>query len=108
MLLAMRPTGVKTHALDASRRVSYENIKARKTYKESFAKERRRQSQKEKAGGLMTPKDIGEEMPPFFAPIRTKLYMKCVQEFRNSNRFTRKPMPKQVKEEYARRSKEYF
>ena len=33
--------------------------------------------------------------------------MKCYQEFRNSNRFSRKPIPDEVKVEFARRSKEY-
>lgn len=41
-------------------------------------------------------------------PARYKLYMKCLLEFRNSNRFTRKPIPEDVKVEFARRSKEYF
>ncbi len=58
-------------------------------------------------GGLLTPRDIGEEQPPFFMPARIKLLTKCYQEFRNSNRFVRKPMPDNVREEYARRSKEY-
>ena len=40
-------------------------------------------------------------------PVRYKLLVKCYQEFRNSNRFTRKAMPDAVRLEFARRSKEY-
>ncbi len=55
----------------------------------------------------MTPKDIGEELPPFYMPARYKLMIKCLNEFRNSNRISRKPMPDAVREEFVRRSKEY-
>ena len=55
----------------------------------------------------MTPRDIGEEQPPFFMPVRYRLLVKCLQESRNSNRFSRKPMPDAVRLEYARRAKEY-
>ena len=56
---------------------------------------------------MLTPRDIGEEQPPFFMPARYRLLVKCYQEFRNSNRFSRKPMPDDVRIEFARRSKEY-
>ena len=56
---------------------------------------------------MLTPRDINEDQPPFYMPARYKLYIKCLQEFRNSNRFSRKPMPDAVREEFVRRSKEY-
>ena len=56
----------------------------------------------------MTPRDIGEDMPPFYnQPSRYKLWVKIIQEHKNTPRYARKPMPKEVREEYARRSKEY-
>ena len=48
-----------------------------------------------------------EEQPPFFIPARYKLLLKCYQDLRNANRFSRKPMPDKVRQEYITRSKEY-
>ena len=56
----------------------------------------------------MTPRDIGEEQLPFFMAMRSKLYFKCLQDLRNSNRFTRKPMPQEIKKEYAQKAKEFY
>ena len=92
---------------DASRRFSYDNIKIRKLRYKSTAREKRKAIIRARAGGMLTPRDTGEEQPPFFMPARYKLLVKCYQEFRNSNRFSRKPMPEAVRVEFARRSKEY-
>ena len=67
----------------------------------STAKERRKSVKRINPTGIFTPKDIGEEQPPFFMPARYKLLLKCYQEARNSNRFTRKPIPEALKLEYA-------
>ena len=91
----------------ATRKVSYENLKVHKTKYKSFAKDRKRAARRASIGGLLTPRDIGEDQPPFFMPARYKVYIKCLQEFRNSNRFTRKPMPDEVRIEFAKKSKEY-
>ena len=58
-------------------------------------------------GAAFGPREIGEEQPPFFMPVRYKLLVKCYQDIRNSNRFSRKPMPEEKRLELARRSKEY-
>jgi hypothetical protein len=54
-----------------------------------------------------SPKDLGEEMPSWFLPARYKLYFKAVTENRNSNVIVRKPIPKDIKAEFAKHSKEY-
>ena len=92
---------------EAARRFGYENIKVHKLRYKSSAKERRKAIIRARQGGMITPRDTGEEQPPFFMPARYKLLVKCYQEFRNSNRFSRKPMPDAVRLEFARRSKEY-
>ena len=87
---------------EASRRFAYENVKVRKVKYRSAAKERRKAAIRLKQGGLQTPRDIGEEQPPFYMPARYRLLVKCLQEYRNSNRFSRKPMPDEVRLELAR------
>ena len=83
-------------------------MKIHKKRLDSNAKERRRHNWKWLTKmPILTPKDIGEDQLSFFTPARYKLYVKCLQESRNSNRFTRKPMPDAVREEFTRRSKEY-
>ncbi len=103
-----RPLAVTALSADnAARRFNYENIKVRKIKYKSQAKERRKQMLRSRMGGQLGPREIGEEQPPFFMPVRYKLFVKCYQEFRNSNRFSRKPMPDDVRAAYAARSKEY-
>ena len=92
---------------DATRRFGYQNVKVRKLRYKSTAREKRKAIQRSRAGGMLTPRDTGEEQPPFFMPARYRLLVKCYQEFRNSNRFSRKPMPDAVRLELAKRSKEY-
>ena len=91
----------------AGRRFSYENVKVRKLRYKSTAREKRKALARSRQGGLLTPRDTGEEQPPFFMPARYRLLVKCYQEFRNSNRFSRKPMPEAVRAEFVKRSKEY-
>ena len=98
---------LQSAAEEASRRFTYDNIKVRKLRYRSVARERRKAAARAKQAGVMTPRDIGEEQPPFFMPMRYRLLVKCLQESRNSNRFSRKPMPDAVRLEYARRAKEY-
>ena len=92
---------------EATRRFGYENIKVHKLRYKSSAKEKRKAIIRARQGGMVTPRETGEEQPPFFMPARYKLLVKCYQEFRNSNRFSRKPMPEAVRVEFAKRSKEY-
>ena len=92
---------------DATRRFAYDNIKVHKLRYKSSAKEKRKAIIRARQGGMVTPRETGEEQPPFFMPVRYKLLVKCYQEFRNSNRFSRKPMPEAVRTEFAKRSKEY-
>ena len=99
--------GMLTAADDATRRFGYENLKVHNIKYRSQAKERRKAIVRARQGGQPGPREIGEEQPPFFMPVRYRLLVKCYQESRNSNRFTRKPMPDAVRLEFAKRSKEY-
>ena len=92
---------------DATRRFGYDNIKVHKLRYKSSAKEKRKAIIRARQGGMVTPRETGEEQPPFFMPARYKLLVKCYQEFRNSNRFSRKIMPEAVRLEFAKKSKEY-
>ena len=92
----------------ATRRVGYENKRFHKKEYKSFARDRRKAVKRANlTNAIITPRDIGEEQLPFFTPMRNKLYFKCIQDIRNNNRFVRKPIPQELKLEYARRSKEY-
>ena len=91
----------------AARKFAYENIKVRALRYKSSAREKRKALVRARQGGMVTPRDTGEEQPPFFMPARYRLLVKCYQENRNSNRFSRKPMPEELRLDFARRSKEY-
>ena len=54
-----------------------------------------------------TPKDNGEELPPFMIPPRYKLILKFLQSHRNSTRLHRKPIPSEVKSDFAEKAKHY-
>ena len=108
------PAAVSTlapsNALDmGSRKLSfYENMRSHKLKYKSMAKEKRKQARRDRASsGVVSPKDIGEELPPFFMPQRYKLLFKMVQDQHNSNFPARKPMPPALKREFAEKSKEY-
>ena len=103
-----RPLALTALTADnAARRFGYENIKVRKIKYKSQAKERRKIMLRNRMGANQGPRELGEEQPPFFMPVRYKLFAKCFQEFRNSNRFSRKPMPEEVRLELCKRSREY-
>ena len=80
-----------------TRKFYYDNIKVRNLKYKSSAKERRRNAIRDKTLG---PRDIGEEVPPFFLPARYKLLLKCYQDHRNAHRYARKPIPKALLGEY--------
>lgn len=52
-------------------------------------------------GGVKSPKETGEELPPFFLQPRYKLLYKVLQDQKNSTRIARKPMPEALKLEFA-------
>jgi hypothetical protein len=52
---------------DAARRGNtYENVRVRALKYKSMAKEKRKLTRKMALGGIKSPKDTGEELPPFF------------------------------------------
>ena len=93
-------------ALDmGSRKLSfYENIRSHKLKYKSMAKERKKQTRRDKQAKATTPKDTGEEMPPFYLPQRYKLYFKMIQDTQNANFPARKPMPPALKKEFSEKS----
>ena len=64
---------------NAARKFTYENIKVRKIKYKSSARERRKALIRLRQGGMITPRDTGEEQPPFFMPARYRLLVKCYQ-----------------------------
>lgn len=59
-------------------------------------------------GGMKSPRDTGEDIPPFFLPARYKLLFKVYELQKNSARIGRKPIPEKVKKEFAAKAKEYM
>ncbi|CDW77220.1 UNKNOWN [Stylonychia lemnae] len=92
----------------ASRKVYYETVKAHRTKYKSSAKEKRKAKKRAQIGGIPTPRDFGEDQPSFFTSPRTRLYVKLIQDYKNANRINRKPIPEEVKQELAKKSKEFF
>ena len=56
----------------------YPNLRLRNLKYKSMAKEKRKQARRESMGGIKSPKDTGEELPPFFLPPRYKLMFKIL------------------------------
>lgn len=76
----MRPKFLtQSTAFDATRRGnSYENLRVRSLKYKSMAKEKRKAVRRLAIGGVKSPKDTGEELPPFFLPPRYKLLYKVL------------------------------
>lgn len=92
----------------ASRRGNtYENLKVHNIRYKGMAKQRRKERQRLSMGGTKSPKDTGEELPPFFLPPRYKLMYKVLQDHKTCARIGRKPVPDDVKLKFAEASKEY-
>jgi len=72
-----------------------------------MAKEKRKAVRRMAIGGVKSPKDTGEELPPFFLQPRYKLLYKVLQDQKNCTRIARKPMPEALKLEFSQKSKEY-
>ena len=86
---------------------TYENLRVRNKKYKSAAKEKRKQVRREAMAGFKSPKETGEELPPFFLPPRYKLLYKLYTEGKNSHRVGRKPIPLDAKRAFAAHAKEY-
>ena len=82
MVGLMRPKFFQqSSVLDASRRGNtYENLRVRSLKYKSMAKEKRKAVRRMAIGGVKSPKDTGEELPPFFLQPRYKLLYKVLQD----------------------------
>ena len=79
LISALRTSPLQNKAVDLMcRRMIYDNLRVRRLKYKSAAKERRKALKRSTLGGLQTPKDIGEKVPPFFIPVRYKLLFKCL------------------------------
>lgn len=93
-----RPTILFNSALNAARRGNnFENIKVHRLKYRGMAKAKRKEARRIRMQGMLTPKDTGEEMPPFFLGPRVKLMYKVLQDHKNCARIGRKPMPADVR-----------
>lgn len=72
-----------------------------------MARQKRKETRRLAMGGVKSPKDTGEELPPFFLPQRYKLLFKVLQDHKNCAKVGRKPVPGNIKAEFAKKSKEY-
>ena len=85
----------------------YPNERSRRLKYKSAAKSKRKEARRKSMGGVLTPKDTGEELPPFFLPPRYKLLFKIMADNKNCTRIGRKPIPDHIKKEFAQHAKEY-
>ena len=101
----LRPSFMPTHA--ARRAPLYENQRYRSRNYKNLAKIARKAAKRAQMGSAKDPRATGEELPPFFMPQRYKLLFKTIEAQKNSSRIGRKPMPQELKKEFAEHSKEY-
>lgn len=52
----------------------YPNVRHRNLKYKSMARERRKEKRRGVMGGIPSPKESGEDIPPFFLPTRNKLF----------------------------------
>ena len=111
-MMRMRPCGNLlpcSNVLAATTRgqITYENLKTRNLKYKSAAKEKRKQARRKRLAGPGGLKDTTQEIPPFFQPQRYKLLYKVMEDHKNSGRYGRKPIPVEVKQNFAKIAKEY-
>lgn len=68
---------------------------------------REKRKEKRRGLGIQSPKDTGENIPPFFLPARQKLFFQLLTDAQNSKRYARKPIPEDVKNAFTLKAKEY-
>ena len=66
-----------------------------------------REEKRLRTQNLYDPDFWGENPPDFLTPTRVKLYTRMYQDMRNTNRISRKPIPKKLKKELVQKAKEY-
>ena len=91
----------------AVRRFIYDPPPTRNKKHKTAAKERRRIVRQKKADAAKSPAERGEEIPPFFIPARYKLLTKFYEQHKNSRRLQRKPIPKDVQDDFAGKAKAF-
>lgn len=104
----LRPSIFINSAFNAARRGNnYENVKVHRLKYRGMAKAKRKEARRIRMQGMLTPKDTGEEMPPFFLGPRVKLMYRVLQDHKNCARVGRKPMPEDMRKMFVAKSKEY-
>lgn len=79
MINLMRPSLFKNSAMEASRRGNtFTNLKVHKLKYKGMARIKRKETRRLAMSGVKSPKDTGEELPPFFLPQRYKLMYKVM------------------------------
>ncbi len=74
-----RPSIFLNSAFNAARRGNnFENNKVHRLKYRGMAKAKRKEARRLRMQGMLTPKDTGEEMPPFFIGPRVKLMYKVL------------------------------
>ena len=91
----------------ATRRFIYDMPPTRNTKNKAKAKERRRITRQKKSDAAKTPTERGEEVPPYFIPQRVKVLFKFYETHRNSTRLHRKPIPAELKADFAEKARAY-
>jgi hypothetical protein len=79
--------------LAARANFNYPNTRVRNLKFKSMALQRRKERRKGTLGGIPSPKETTDEIPPFFLPARNKLFFQLIADLQNSKRYARKPIP---------------
>lgn len=79
MVGLLRPSMLQNSALQATRsRVAYDNLLVHRKKYRGMAKQKRKETRRANLSGVKSPKDTGEELPPFFLQPRYKLMYKVL------------------------------
>ena len=86
----------------------YPNMRVKKIKYKNMAREKRKERIRlQRAENAGQGSEKKEEIPPFFLPARYKLLFNLVADMRNAHRVGRKPIPENLKKEFAAHAKEY-
>jgi hypothetical protein len=79
----------------------------RRRYNPSNMKEEKRMLRRMKKTNIYDPDNTGEQIVETFTPPKMKVVQRILTDVFNNHRLTRTPMPKDVKEEYIKKCKEF-
>ena len=97
-----------SQALATRRENPYPNLRVKNIKYKNMAREKRKERvRQQRATDQGMGNEKTEEVPPFFLPARYKLMFNLAADMRNAHRVGRKPIPENLKKEFAAHAKQY-